>query len=153
MVLFLRQINRSVDGWLSFGEGSIVLSNNQPLFDVLPVQMKFSLGTSSTTFSSFRNGDFSGMNIKAANYTTSFFYRPLAEISVAGGKLNIGFNDSTGQTAYGISIVDVSNAPVGTCSNFSFNISVFRAAPSSKNFLFIEFAAGSKSYRHCTSFC
>jgi hypothetical protein len=59
--------------------------------------MKFSLGTSSTASSGFRNGGFSGMNIKPANYTTSFFYRPLAGASVVSGKLNIG----------------VSTAPVG----------------------------------------
>jgi alpha-N-arabinofuranosidase len=100
--------------------------------------------TSSTSASGFTNGGFYGMNIQAQNYTTSFFYRSLAGASVAGGKLNIGFNDSAGQTTYGISTVDVSKAPVGSWFYFSFNISVFNAAPSTKNVFFIEFPEGSQ---------
>ncbi len=121
---------------MSFGEGSIALSTGQPLSNALPVEMKFSLGISSTASSDF--------NIAAVNYMESFFYRPLAGVFVAAGNLNIGFNDSTGQTTYGISTVDVSNAPVGTRFKFSSNISVFRAAPSTKNFFFVEFPAGSQ---------
>ena len=122
----------------------LALSTDQPLSNALPVQMRYSLITNSTSASGFRNGGFYGMNIQAQNYTASFFYRPLAGASVAGGKLNIGFSDSTGQTTYGISTIDVSKAPVDIWFNFSFTISVFSAAPSTKNFFFIEFPAGSK---------
>jgi alpha-N-arabinofuranosidase len=144
MVLQYLEKRRSLDGWSTFGQGSISLSTIQPLSDALPVQMRYSLTTSSTSASGFRNGGFSGMNIQAQNYTASFFYRTLAGASVAGGKLNIGFSDSTGQTTYSISTVDVSSAPVGVWSSFSSTIFVLTAAPSTKNIFFIEFPAGSK---------
>jgi hypothetical protein len=129
---------------LPFGQGLITPSNDQPLSKALPVQMRYSLTTNSTSASGFKNGGFRGMNIQAKNYTASFFYRSLPGASVADGKLNIGLSDSTGQTTYGISTIDVSKAPDNMWFYFSFNISVFNAAPSTNNFFFIEFPAGSK---------
>jgi alpha-N-arabinofuranosidase len=84
------------------------------------------------------------MNIQAQNYTASFFYRPLTGASVTGGKLNVGLGDSAGQTSYGKSTIDVSNAPVNMWSYFNFNIPVFNAAPSTKNVFYIEFPVGSQ---------
>jgi alpha-N-arabinofuranosidase len=106
--------------------------------------MKFSLSTSSTASSGFRNGGFYGINIKPANYTASFYYKPSTEAHVESGKLKVGFTDSTGQITFGVSTIDVSDAPVGSWSNLALNISVFRAAPSTQNFFFIEFPPGSK---------
>ena len=103
---------RSLDGWSLFGQGLISLTNTQPVSSVLPVQLRYSLNTNSTAASGFKNGGFYGINVQPQNYTASFFYRPLAGSYVAGGKLNIGFSDSTGQTTYGISTIDVSKAPV-----------------------------------------
>jgi alpha-N-arabinofuranosidase len=105
--------------------------------------MRYSLTTNSTSASGFRNGGFRGMNIQAQNYTASFYYRPLARASVAGGKLNVGLSDSMGQTTYGMSTIDVSKAPVNMWFYFSFNIPVFNAASSTNNSFFIEFPAGS----------
>jgi alpha-N-arabinofuranosidase len=85
------------------------------------------------------------MNIQAQNYTASFYYRPLTGASVAGGKLNIGLSNSTGQ-AYGMSTIDVSQASVNMWSYFSLNIHVLTAASSTKNVFFIEFPAGSQGH-------
>ena len=106
--------------------------------------MRFSLVTNSTTVSGFRNGGFYGINIQATNYTTSFFYRPLEGAYLVGGKLNIGFSDITGQSKYSTSTIDVSTAAIGEWNNVSSIISVLNAAPSTKNFFFIEFPVGSK---------
>jgi alpha-N-arabinofuranosidase len=105
--------------------------------------MKYSLTSSSTSASGFRNGGFYGINVQAQNYTASFFYRPSTGASVGGGKLKVGLSDLTGQTIYGSSSIDVSNASVNTWSQFSLNISVSTAAPSTKNSFFIEFPIGS----------
>jgi len=105
--------------------------------------MKYSLASSSTSASGFRNGGFYGINVQAQNYTARFFYRPSTGASVGGGKLNVGLSDLAGQTIYGSSSIDVSNAPVNTWSQFSLNISVSTAAPSTKNSFFIEFPMGS----------
>ena len=105
--------------------------------------MRYSLGTASTSASGVRNGGFYGINVQAQNYSASFFYRPLTGSSVAGGKLKVGLADSTGQTTYGVSTVDVSSAALNSWSQFSVNISVFSAAPSTKNVFFVEIPAGS----------
>jgi alpha-N-arabinofuranosidase len=144
MSLYYLEKDRSLDGWSSFGEGSIVLTTDKPLSNALPAQMRYSLVTSSTSVSGFRNGGFYGMNIQVQNYTANFFYRPLAGAHLTGGKLNIGFRDATDQTIYGTSTVNVSTATVGDWTNVSSTISVLSAAPSTKNFFFIEFPVGSK---------
>jgi alpha-N-arabinofuranosidase len=144
MSLYYLEKNRSLDGWSSFGEGSIVLATDKPLSNALPAQMRYSLATTSTSVSGFRNGGFYGMNIQVGNYTTSFFYRSLTGAHLTGGKLNIGFSDATGRTAYGTSTIDVSTATVGDWINVSSTIRVLRAALSIENFFFVEFPAGSK---------
>jgi alpha-N-arabinofuranosidase len=106
--------------------------------------MRYSLPTNSTSISGFRNGGFYGMNIQVENYTTSFFYRPLSGAYLTGGKLNIGFNDATGQVTYGTSTIDVSTARTGEWINVSSIICVRNAAPSTQNFFFVNFPAGSK---------
>jgi alpha-N-arabinofuranosidase len=135
---------KSLDGWSSFGQGSIVLTTDQPLSNALLAQMRYSLMTSSSSASGFTNGGFYGMNIQAQNYTASFFYRPLPGAYTAGNELKIGFSDSMVQIAYGISTIDVSKAPFNIWSHFSSIIPVVSAAPSTTNFFFIEFPAGSK---------
>ena len=135
---------RSLDGWSSFGQGAIVLNNSQPLSSALPVHLRYSLVTSSTSASGFSNGGFYGMNLQAQNYIASFFYRPLSGASVANGKLYVGFSDSTGQVTYGISTVDVTKAPFDTWFQITTTIPVLSAAPSTKNLFFIEFPVGSK---------
>ena len=55
---------QSLDGWSTFGEGSIALSNNQPLSNALPVQMRFTLTDSSTASSSFGNAGFYSIYIQ-----------------------------------------------------------------------------------------
>jgi alpha-N-arabinofuranosidase len=105
--------------------------------------MRFSLSTNATSASGFRNGGFYGINVQRQNYTAAFYYRPLAGAYVAGGKLNIGLKDSTGQITYGNSTIDVSQAPVGIWLNYNSTISVFSAAPSTNNFFFVEFPPGS----------
>jgi alpha-N-arabinofuranosidase len=120
------------------------LSDKQPLSNALPVQMKFSLAKSSTTPSGFRNGGFYGMHITAANYTASFYYRSLPGAHVETGKLKVGFSDLHANTIYGSSTIDVSTASIDTWLNFSSDISVFNAAPSTVNFFFVEFPIGSK---------
>lgn len=136
--------NQSLDGWSSFGEGSIALTNTRPLSNALPVQMRYSLVTTSTSTSGFKNGGFYGMNIQIRNYSASFFYRPMAGAHVVDGKLIIGFSDATGQTIYGSSTINVSTAAIDNWTNISFTIHVLRAAPSTKNFFFIEFPSGSE---------
>jgi alpha-N-arabinofuranosidase len=106
--------------------------------------MRFSLPTSSASGSGFRNGGFYGMNIQAQNYTGSLYYRQLPRAHVAGGELNIGISDSTSHTMYGMTAIDVSNAPVNSWFYFSFTIPVFATAPSTDNVLFVEFPAGSQ---------
>jgi alpha-N-arabinofuranosidase len=135
---------RSLDGWSTFGQGSINLSIVQPLSKALPAQMRYSLINASTSASGFRNGGFYGMNILAQNYTASFFYRPLSGAYVEGGKLNIGLSDSTGQIIYGMSTIDVFKAPIDIWYYFSFTIPVVTAASSTNNLFFIEFPTGSK---------
>ena len=144
LCLFYSERGRSLDGWSSFGQGSMNLSNNQPLSNALPVQMRYSLSTSSTSASGFQNGGFYGMNIQIQTYAVNFYYRASTNAEVAGGKLNVGFSDSTGQTRYGVSLVDVSTAQTNTWTKFALNISVSTAAPSTKNLFFIEFPTGSK---------
>lgn len=140
---YLAENGRSLNGWLTYGQGSIALDNNQPLSSALPVQMRFTLGQTSTSASGFTNAGFYGINIQAQNYTASFFYRPLAGAYVGGGQLKVGFRDGTGQTTYATSAIDVSNAPVNVWSNFSSIIPVPSAAPSTQNTFFVEFPAGS----------
>ncbi|CAF1014166.1 unnamed protein product [Adineta ricciae] len=135
---------RSLDGWLTFGEGSIALSNNQSLSSALPVQMKFTLNQTSTTPSGFKNGGFYGINVQRQNYRASFFYRPSTNAHVEGGKLTIGLSDVDGSKIYGASTIDVSNAPVNVWSNFSATISVFDAAQSTQNVFFVAFPPNSK---------
>ena len=142
--LFYLERGRSLDGWSTFGQGTINLNNTQPLSDALPIQMRYTLTTSSTSASGFQNGGFYGMNIQAQTYVVNFFYRPLTGTTVAGGKLNVGLSDSTGQTKYGVSSVDVSAAQVNTWTKLSANISVSTAASTTKNVFFIEFPSGSK---------
>ena len=132
-----------MNGWLTYGEGSIALDNNQPLTSALPVQMRFTLAQTSTSVSGFKNAGFYGINIQAQNYIASFFYRPSAGAHVEGGQLKVGFRDGTGQTTYATSTIDVSNAPVNVWSNFSSTIPVPSAAPSTQNTFFVEFPAGS----------
>jgi alpha-N-arabinofuranosidase len=134
---------RSLDGWSSFGQGSITVTSTQPLSQALPAQMRYSLATTSTSPSGFQNGGFSGINVQAQNYTVSFFYRPLTGASIPGGKLNVGLSDSAGQTRYGVSAIDVSKAPLNSWFQLSANVSVFTAAPSTKNLFFVEFPTGS----------
>ena len=136
--------NGSLDGWSSFGEGSIVLTNDRPLSSALPVQMRYSLLTTSTSSAGFKNGGFYGMNIQIRNYTASFFYRPLAGARVADAKLIIGFSDATGQTIYGTSTIDVSAATIDNWTNISSIIPVLRAAPSTENVFFVEFPSDSE---------
>jgi alpha-N-arabinofuranosidase len=114
------------------------------LSDASPAQVRYSLVTSSTSASGFKNVGFYGMNIQAQNYTTSFFYRSLGGAYAAGGKLSIGFRDSTGQVTYGVTTIDVSKAPVDSWFYFSFIISVFVNTTNTNNFFFIEFPAGSQ---------
>ncbi|CAF1096502.1 unnamed protein product [Adineta steineri] len=136
--------NRSLDGWSTFGQGSINLNISQPLTSALPAQLRYSLITNSTSVSGIRNSGYYGINLQAQNYTASFFYRSLPGVYVPGGKLNVGFSDSTGQIIYGISTLDISKAPINIWFYYSFDIIVFSAAPSTKNFFFIEFPLGSK---------
>ncbi|CAF1113755.1 unnamed protein product [Rotaria sordida] len=135
---------QSLDGWSSFGQGSIALSPFQPLSSALPVHLRYSLIEKSISPSGFRNNGFYGINIQAQNYTASFFYRALGEAYVPGGELSIGFSDSTGQIIYGISTIDVSVAPVDKWFPFSFTIPVLNGTSSVKNFFFIKFPPGSK---------
>ncbi len=109
----------------------------------LPVQLRYTLIQNSTVPSGFKNGGFYGINVQAQNYTASFYYKPLAGASVGGGKFNVGLSDLNGQTTYGVSTIDVSNASFNTWSQFSLNISVFTAASSTTNAFFIEFPIGS----------
>ncbi|CAF4376566.1 unnamed protein product, partial [Adineta steineri] len=41
--------NRSLDGWLTFGQGSINLNISQPLTSALPAQLRYSLIKNSTS--------------------------------------------------------------------------------------------------------
>ena len=107
--------------------------------------MRYSLNATSSSSSGFRNGGFYGMNIGFANYSVSFFYRPLSGSSVGdGGRLTIGFSDRTGQTIYATTTITVSSAPLRNWSKFSLNLSVFTAPPSANNYFFIEFPPGSR---------
>ncbi|CAF1402472.1 unnamed protein product [Adineta ricciae] len=139
-----QEMGRSLDGWITYGEGSIGLSNIQPLSNALPVQMKFTLTETSASPSGFQNGGFYGMNTQAQSYTATFYYRPSANAHVGGGKLTIGLGDAAGLDVFGTSTVDVSNAPANVWSNFSASISVYLAAPSTQNVFFIEFPPNSK---------
>ena len=130
-------------GWLTYGEGSIALDNDQPLSNALPVQMKFTLVQASVSPSGFTNTGFYGIKLQPQNYTASFFYRPLPGYHVEGGLLKVGFRDGTGQSTYAASNIDVSNAPVGVWSNFSTIISIPSAISSTQNIFFVEFPAGS----------
>ncbi|CAF3403911.1 unnamed protein product [Rotaria socialis] len=134
----------SLDGWSSFGQGSIALNTSQPLSSALPVHLRYSLIENSTSPSGFRNGGFYGINIQVQNYTTSFFYRSLGEAYVAGGQLSIGFSNSTGQMTYGLSTINVSIIPADNWFHFSFTIPVFNNTSSVKNVFFVEFPPGSK---------
>ncbi|CAF1576688.1 unnamed protein product [Adineta ricciae] len=87
---------------------------------------------------------FYGINLPAQNYTTTLFARSLTVSEVSGGKVNFGFSDSSGQTIYGQTTVDVSKAPVNTWFYLIFVITVSNAAPTIKNFFFIEFPEGAR---------
>ncbi|UJR12186.1 hypothetical protein I4U23_016363 [Adineta vaga] len=136
--------SRSLDGWASYGSGSINLVTDQPLSSALPAQLKFSLASTSTAVAGFMNFGFNGMKVEAQTYNSSFFYKPLAGASVAGGKLTIGLKDSNSQITYGSATVDVSSVAAGSWVNFISLIVVPSAAPSAKNYFFVEFPAGSK---------
>ena len=84
------------------------------------------------------------MNIQVQNYTVSFYYRPTAGAYVAGGRINVGFTDASGQLTFGVTTIDVSKAPVGVWFNFLFTLSTFSAASNTKNALFVEFPSGSQ---------
>ena len=134
---------RSLDRWSSFGQGSISLSNNQPLSTALPVHLRYSLFVNATSASGFRNMGFYGIAIQAQTYMTSFFYRPLAGAYIPGGNLTVGFSDSTGQVTYGLSKIDVSKAPVNAWFSLSSTIPVLSGTTVTNNFFFIEFPPGS----------
>ena len=135
---------RSLDGWSSFGQGSIALNISQPLSSALPVHLRYSLSENATLVSGFRNSGFYGINIQVQNYAASFFYRSVGEAYVVGGQLSIGFSDSTGQITYGISTIDVSMVPADSWFPFSFTIPVISNTSSANNFFFVEFSTGSK---------
>jgi alpha-N-arabinofuranosidase len=113
------------------------------LSTALPVHLKFSLKSNSTSASGFINGGFHGINVKTQTYKSSFFYKPLEGASVGGGQLIVGLRNSANNITYGSVTVDVSNAPVGNWSNFLFSIIVLNDAPSVGNYFFIEFAQDS----------
>lgn len=135
--------NRSLDGWTTFGQGSIDLNINRPLSSALPAQLRYTINQNSTVPSGFKNGGFYGIRIQAQNYTASFFYKPSSRAYVAGGKVTIGLMDSTGQITYGNATIDVSKAPVDMWSNFSSTIRVLSNASSTNNSFFVEFPIGS----------
>ncbi|CAF1345507.1 unnamed protein product [Adineta ricciae] len=135
---------RSLDGWLIFGQASANINTDEPLSTALPAQMRFSINAQSNNISGFRNGGFAGINVAAQNYTASFFYRPLTNSYLPGNTLSIGFSDSTGQIIYAMQTVNVSKAPINQWYYFTFIITVVNAAPTSKNFFFIQFPSGSQ---------
>ena len=134
---------RSLDGWSTYGQGSISLAVDQPLSTALPAHLKFSLTSKSTSVSGFINGGFHGINVKPQTYNASFFYKPSSGASVASGQLTAGFGNSANNISYASVTVDVSNAPVGNWSKFVFSIVVLDTAPPVGNYFFIEFAEGS----------
>ncbi|CAF4052480.1 unnamed protein product [Rotaria sp. Silwood2] len=135
--------HRSLDGWSTYGEGSISLSTDQPLSKALPIHLKFSFNSKATVTSGLMNVGFYGINIQVQTYNSSFFYKPLLEAFIPNNKLTIGLRDSTGRITYGMSTVDVSSALVDNWSKFSSSIIVHDAAPTSNNIFFIEFPQGS----------
>lgn len=84
-----------------------------------------------------------GIKVQPQNYTVSFYYRPSSGSSVAGGKLNVGFTAVDTATVFVTAPVDVSNAPLGVCSNYTVVLTVSAAAPSTKNNFFLAFPPGS----------
>ncbi|CAF1486254.1 unnamed protein product [Rotaria sordida] len=135
--------DRSLDGWSTYGEGSMSLSTDQPLSNALPIHLKFSFSSKSTVNSGLMNIGFYGINIQVQTYNASFFYKPLVGAFVPNNKLTIGLRDSTGRITYGMSIIDVSNALVNNWTKFSSSIIVHDAASTSNNIFFIEFPQGS----------
>ena len=135
---------RSLDGWSTFGQGSISLAVDQPLSIALPAHLKFSLTSNSTAVSGFINGGFHGINVKSQTYNASFFYKPSSGASIASGQLTVGFRNSANNITYGSVNVDVSKAPVGNWSKFAFSIVILNSAPSVGNYFFIQFAEGSR---------
>jgi alpha-N-arabinofuranosidase len=143
IIVIILEKNRSLDGWSTYGEGSISLSNDQPVSKALPSHLKFSLSSKSVAASGVTNIGFYGINIQAQIYNASFFYRPLVGASVSSNKLTVGLRDSTGRITYGMSIIDVSSALVSNWTKFSTSIPIHDAAPTSNNTFFIEFPQGS----------
>lgn len=139
-----QETDRSLDGWSTYGEGSISLSSDQPLSKALSIHLKYSLRSVSTVPSGLTNVGFYGINIQAQTYSTSFFYKPLSQAIVSHNKLTIGLRDSTGHNIYGMIVVDLSNAVIGNWTKFSTSFIVnTTAAPTSNNTFFIEFSEGS----------
>ena len=132
----------SMDG-LSMDRDRFSLANDQPLSSALPVHIKFSLSSNSTSSSGFVNSGFYGIKVDAQTYNASFFYKPLHGASVAGGKLIVGLRNSNNTIMFGSTTVDVSGAPVGQWSTFVSLINVVSAASSALNQFFIELPPGS----------
>jgi len=142
--LFILEKGRSLDGWATFGLATMSLANTQPLSAALPAQMKLTMSTSSSSAFGFTNNGFYGIKVQPQNYTVSFYYRPSSGASVAGGKLTVGFRDTSGQTTFANATVDVSNASIASWSNYSVLLRVPSAAPTTQNTFFVEFPQGSQ---------
>lgn len=126
-----------------YGQGSISLSSDQPLSKALPMHLKYSLASNSTTPSGVINSGFYGINIQPQMYNTSFFYKPLSGAILPGNELSLGFRDSANHITYGMATVDVSNAVAGNWTKFSSSIIVNKSVFTSNGIYFIEFPLGS----------
>lgn len=131
--------NRSLNGWSTYGEGSMNLSSNEPLSKALPVHLKYSFRTNSTSRSGLLNSGFYGINVQIQTYNCSFFYKRSSTSFLLNNKLSLGFRNRINNQTYGQATIDVSSARIDSWTKFNVAVVVNISANTTENDFFIEF--------------